>query len=191
MINDRFLRYCLAHRKASGQAVTELALILPIIILLLIGVIEFGFLLYAHVQVANAVREAARAASLYRSTRFSTFYGDANPPKCDGTITGWSLQQTVDQAVVYRKLKNDNCPDANGTILYTALGLLNPTPASPSPMWQVVISPAQNGDTMPDVGQRATVTLTYPYRPLIVSNLIPYLRDPIMIKKAVQFEYQD
>ena len=45
MINDRFLRYCVAHRRASGQAVTELALILPIIILLLIGVIEFGFLL--------------------------------------------------------------------------------------------------------------------------------------------------
>src|SRR5207249_360536 len=58
-----------ASWRRSGQSMVEMALLLPILTLLLLGVIEFGFILYAHVQLANAAREAGRAASLYRSTR--------------------------------------------------------------------------------------------------------------------------
>src|SRR3954469_6781735 len=94
-------RYQVQHKLARGQSLVEVTLLLPVLALMLIGVVEFGFLLYAQVQVANAAREAARAGSLYRSTRYTY---TALGKKCDGTIEGWSLQNVVDQAVVTRPL---------------------------------------------------------------------------------------
>ena len=49
-----------------GNSVVEIALILPVLLVLFLGIIEVGFLLFAHVQVANAVREGARTGSLCR-----------------------------------------------------------------------------------------------------------------------------
>lgn len=48
----------------EGQAMVETALMITAVLLLLMGIIEFGFLFYAHVRVANAAREGARAGSL-------------------------------------------------------------------------------------------------------------------------------
>lgn len=182
-----------AHRRTSGQSMVELALVLPILIVSLIGVIEFGLILYAHVQVANAAREAARAASLYRSTRYASISNYTNPADCDTGIDGWSLSQTARQAIVYRALDGQGCPTSGGTIAYTALGALDPQP-SPS-TWTITISDTstflpQSGTAMPVPGTRATLTLQYPYRLMILSNLLPYLSDPLWIDKSVEFEYQ-
>jgi Flp pilus assembly protein TadG len=49
-----------------GNSLVEIALILPVILILFLGIIEVSFLLFAHVQVANAVREGARTGSLCR-----------------------------------------------------------------------------------------------------------------------------
>lgn len=176
-----------------GQSMTELALLLPLLTLALMGVIEFGFLLYAHVQVANAAREAARAASLYRSTRYATISNYTNPPDCASGVDGWSLDQTARQAVVYRALDNQGCPTIAGAITYSALGALDPQPNPTS--WTIALADAngflpQSGTTNPTAGARATVTLSYPYRLLVISNLIPALSDPIWISKSVEFEYQ-
>jgi Flp pilus assembly protein TadG len=50
--------------KSRGQSMVELALVLPIVMMLLMGAIDFGFILYAHVQVAAAAGEGARVGSL-------------------------------------------------------------------------------------------------------------------------------
>jgi len=84
----------LCGKRAGGQSLVEMALVIPILVMLLTGVFEFGLLLYAHVQVSNAAREAGRAASLYRSTRYITIDGN-NTPSCDGSIDGWALNQAV------------------------------------------------------------------------------------------------
>jgi Flp pilus assembly protein TadG len=44
----------------------EIALVLPVLLVLFLGIVEVGFLLFAHVQVANAAREGARTGSLCR-----------------------------------------------------------------------------------------------------------------------------
>ncbi len=49
------------RRTRQGQSLVEFSLFVPILALLLSGIAAFGFLLYAHVQVANATREGARA----------------------------------------------------------------------------------------------------------------------------------
>jgi uncharacterized protein (UPF0333 family) len=189
----RFRKPWIGSSSTRGQAVVETALLLPILVLLLIGIAEFSFILYAHVQVSNAAREAARAASLYRSTRFSTIDSSkADTTKCDGSIVGWSLEQIVQQAIVYRELENSGCPKMTSTTVnYTSLGWLDPLPST---MWTVTIKnttfiPQTSATANPTAGSRATVELKYPYRLLVFSNLIPYLSDPIWITKSVDFEF--
>ena len=49
-----------------GNSLVEMALMLPVCLILFLGIFEVGFLLFAHVQVANAAREGARYGSLCR-----------------------------------------------------------------------------------------------------------------------------
>ncbi|MGN0334309.1 MAG: TadE/TadG family type IV pilus assembly protein [Lachnospiraceae bacterium] len=49
----------------KGQATVEFALILPIFILLVFGIIDFGWLFYNKIQVNNASREGARYAVVH------------------------------------------------------------------------------------------------------------------------------
>ncbi len=51
-------------RSSKGQAVVELALVLPIFLLLVFGVIEISRIGYSYVTLNNAVRSGARIASL-------------------------------------------------------------------------------------------------------------------------------
>jgi Flp pilus assembly protein TadG len=48
--------------QAKGQGITEFALILPILLLVILGIIEAGWLIWAYITVQNAAREAARYA---------------------------------------------------------------------------------------------------------------------------------
>lgn len=130
---------CFTTRRPA-QSLVELALLMPLLAMLLIGLIEIGFLLQAHVQVASAAREAARDASLYRANRFAFFTdsqlgnGSLNQlPKCESNIPGWSLQQMIEQAIVRRvpiaSGGSAGCPNTSGTVLYSALGRLDATRA--------------------------------------------------------------
>lgn len=47
-----------------GQALVEMALVLPLFFLLLFGVIEMGRVGYAYITVTNATREGGRVATL-------------------------------------------------------------------------------------------------------------------------------
>lgn len=49
----------------NGQAIIEFALVLPILLLILGGIIEFGILFYNKQVITNASREAARAGIIY------------------------------------------------------------------------------------------------------------------------------
>jgi Flp pilus assembly protein TadG len=49
-------------RKQGGQSLTEFALVLPVLMLLVIAVLDFGRAVYAYSVVANAAREGARFA---------------------------------------------------------------------------------------------------------------------------------
>jgi len=47
-----------------GQAIVEMALVLPILLLIVFGIIEFGRLYACDLAINNAAREGARAAAL-------------------------------------------------------------------------------------------------------------------------------
>jgi Flp pilus assembly protein TadG len=54
-----------ARRSRRGQAMVEFAAVLLPILLIVVGIIQFGLLLNANVTITNAAREGARAATIY------------------------------------------------------------------------------------------------------------------------------
>jgi hypothetical protein len=57
----KLLRQTPGRRKSRGQSLVELALFLPILLILLSGLVEFGFGLNRYVNVVEATREGARS----------------------------------------------------------------------------------------------------------------------------------
>ena len=49
-------------RLTSGQGLVEMALALPVLLIMLLGMVELGFLLHAYIVLYNADREATRFA---------------------------------------------------------------------------------------------------------------------------------
>lgn len=58
-------RHC--RRAMAGAAAVEFALIFPLLMLIVFGVIEFGTALYDKAVITNASREAARAGVILRT----------------------------------------------------------------------------------------------------------------------------
>lgn len=52
-------------KSEKGQAMVEFALILPVLLLIIAGIIDFGWVFHQQVIANNASREAARYASVY------------------------------------------------------------------------------------------------------------------------------
>jgi Flp pilus assembly pilin Flp len=52
----------MTDRGEDGAAAVEFALLLPLLVLLLFGIIQFGIAFNARIQATNAAREAARTA---------------------------------------------------------------------------------------------------------------------------------
>jgi Flp pilus assembly protein TadG len=50
------------RRGDRGQSLVEFALVIPLFLLILFGILEFGFLLYSRITLINATREGARTA---------------------------------------------------------------------------------------------------------------------------------
>jgi Flp pilus assembly protein TadG len=53
-------------RGEAGASAVEFAIVLPILVLLIFGIIEFSVALYDKAMITNACREGARAGIVYR-----------------------------------------------------------------------------------------------------------------------------
>ena len=56
------------RRCAAGQSMVEFALILPLLVAFLFGIIELGVLFNVYIGMTNMAREGARAGSVYQYT---------------------------------------------------------------------------------------------------------------------------
>jgi hypothetical protein len=74
-------------RASRGQSVVELALMLPVLVVLLAGIVDLGRIYYAYITVVNVAREGAR-------------YAAANPPRpsCDSGLDTLHLTAIKDRA---------------------------------------------------------------------------------------------
>ncbi len=161
-------------RSQRGQSAVEIALILPLLLILLFGIVVSGFMFYAYIQVSNAAREGARAGSLYRITQFDT---------------GWTLPVTVQKAIY---------DPGTGE---SALGYLPINGSSFSASSDVVCKIRKEsegyvtsydcgGVTDPQSGDRLYVQVTYRYTQPILSAFLPVFPQPIVIVKNVMMEMQ-
>ena len=109
-----------------GAAAVEFAIILPILILLIFGAIEFGLLLYNQQVITNASREGARYGIVAQSPRVPidqievlvmnycsgklVTFGSSGVPQVTASRTGDTFQSdlTVDVAYTYSFLVLDN-----------------------------------------------------------------------------------
>ncbi len=59
------------HKAQRGSAAVEFAIVLPIFLLLVFAIIEFGFILYDKAVITNASREAARAGVVLKTPKLT------------------------------------------------------------------------------------------------------------------------
>jgi Flp pilus assembly protein TadG len=57
-------RRTIRRKKSAGQGLVEFALVLPILLLLLMGVVDFGWIVFNYAQLQNSLREALRYGSV-------------------------------------------------------------------------------------------------------------------------------
>jgi hypothetical protein len=68
LVIRRWVRARLVRRRERGAVAVEFALVLPLLLLLLLGGIDWGYYFFVSEIVANAAREGARAASVERQS---------------------------------------------------------------------------------------------------------------------------
>jgi len=92
-----------------GQALAEFALIAPLFLMVLVGVIVLGIIVFYNQQLTNAAREAARFAAVHSASAQCPVVSTLDPRlpdpvtghdpawapplsyvACDGPLTGWS-----------------------------------------------------------------------------------------------------
>ena len=120
-----------AGEKVRGQSIVEFALILPILMLLMLGIVAFGQLFSYKLRLDNAVREAARA-------------GAVGAPRWDDVSTGRQGIETIARNRAGLPGSNDWCTD----------------PPAGAPCIYVTVLPDDEGGVR-DVGGDMIVTVRY------------------------------
>jgi Flp pilus assembly protein TadG len=134
-----------ARTRTRGQSLVELALVLPVILLVLLFAIDFGRAFYSWVILQNASRIGANYAAL-------------NPEGWEGAGSPALKAEYV--ALVSKDWGTLGCPTPADPVF-------TDSPADTS-------TAGQTPDTAYDVGDSVTVTLTCPFRPLtpVISGIL-------------------
>ena len=77
----------------NGNVLVEFALIMPILILILAGIVQFGFLLNGKIAVNSASYEAAREATLSDNPEADAI--NAVVSYASASLPGWDLQEQL------------------------------------------------------------------------------------------------
>jgi Flp pilus assembly protein TadG len=90
----------LRRRDEQGQAMVEFALVLPLLLIVMIGIVQFGILFHNYETLTDAVRAGARQAAVSRTlgdpqgatksrVRQSAAGLDTDPAKLVITVSPW------------------------------------------------------------------------------------------------------
>jgi Flp pilus assembly protein TadG len=137
-------------RSQSGAQILEFALLLPIFLLIIFLVIDFGFLVYNKAIITNASREAAREGTVL-------------------SATPWSASAVA--AVACNYARNSLISTRSGTHTATCSGTADPViVVCPSP------SPQCTSSLPPNFGDPITVQVTFLYSGFLTSTSTMLLR---------------
>ncbi len=142
--------------KMRAQAIVEFAIVLPILLALLVGILEVGRMVFMYAAVNNASREAVRYASAFGDNGS----GVAKYNDCAG-IKNMAVRSAFFTALTFR-ISHDTGPADTSPVQYCTGG---------------------NTDTITlSSGNRVTVEVTATYRPMV--RLIPFPTRPFVSKSS-------
>ena len=147
-------------RAEHGAVAVEFAIILPVLLVLVFGIIDFGQMWYYRHLMSDASREGARYG-----TRYQTVPGNTTkrllPTALSPSISNYILKTAAD---------NDG---KNGFGLKSLLPPHNNAEAVPTG----VAATETDGSVL--AGEDLTVTVTFTYNWLVLGNLVPGLGNSI------------
>ena len=159
-----------------GQALVEFALVLPILILLLVGIFDFGRAIYAFNTINNSAREAVRIGIVDQNC---DAIGTEASNRASSLDIGWSYNGLLSPAAA--------CQNAAGDIHveilqadYSGEGTLNDN-----------CDPGQVAPNGPRIGCIVQVTVEYHYTAAtpIISNLIGPLTLTGVSEQPIERQY--
>jgi Flp pilus assembly protein TadG len=150
-----------ARRRARGQSLVEFSLVLGPLLLLILGVVQFGLIFNSYVTITNAAREGARTGTIYVYDR--TLTKAQNDAARNAAIRATVLGSMNLLAKTAPNFTNGSTWTVSGTT-YTN-GDITVTYALPAGVVE----------SDPRVGQKITVRLTYRQDLIIplISSLLP------------------
>jgi Flp pilus assembly protein TadG len=104
----KFSPYRISQKRQQGQTLTEFAMVLPLLALLLFGVIQFGIVFHQYVTLTDAVRAGGRQGAVSRDLsnpqgrvidRVRTSAADLDSAKLGVTVTSTFVQGSDVQVV--------------------------------------------------------------------------------------------
>jgi hypothetical protein len=131
----------------SGVAAVELALLIPVFVLLIAGILEFGAAFYLQNVITSASREGARYGIVYRSVTVGEVTTRLSPLNFNP-----SIKDVIDNYLI-KFLK-----PGSWTV--------------PAPTLTI-----GTGTTIPDAGNELTVQVTAPYTWVLLKGLVPGMED--------------
>ncbi|MBG6179733.1 TadE/TadG family type IV pilus assembly protein [Arthrobacter sp. CAN_A1] len=78
-------------RSESGAAAVEFALVVPLLLVLLLGIIEFGRVYNAQIQVTTAAREAVRVMAIENKSNLAVAAAISSTPGLSPSLTSGQI----------------------------------------------------------------------------------------------------
>jgi Flp pilus assembly protein TadG len=151
------------RRRSSGegQSLVEFALVLMPLFLILLGIIQFGFIFNSYITISNATREAAREATIYVYDRS---LAEAQNDAARNAVVRTTLQNSLN-------LLSPDAPYFTTTGTWTQSG----DTFTNGDLTVTYVLPADTPDSEPRTGQSVTVQVRYHQNLLIplISALLP------------------
>lgn len=122
------------NRITHGQALVEMALILPLLLLIVTGIIQFGVLLSGQVALVNGVRDAARYGSVLQTgsnaavgpnTTAVSSYLTSTSKGLPVRIPGYEASRLVSSSVSYCSYPNPNSAPTTYSVKLTVSATYN------------------------------------------------------------------
>jgi hypothetical protein len=113
------------ERVGRGQALVEFAIILPLLLLLVTGILQFGILLSGQIAFVNGVREAARYGSVLQTASTSAVTNDGTAvvgqlnAVLDAGLPGFDATRLSDAEACYEGYANPNSSPASYSVELT------------------------------------------------------------------------
>jgi Flp pilus assembly protein TadG len=145
----------------SGQSLVEFALVLMPLFIILLGIIQFGFIFNTYVTITNSAREAARTGTVY-------IYNSSLSKSQNDLVRNEAIKSAL---LASMNLLGKSSPQFTTSATWSQGGLV----FTNGDLVVTYAMPSGVTDTDARVGQRVTVRATYHQDVIIpiVSNFLP------------------